>query len=285
VSNYDVRAVLALQPMPERQLRVLIALATVTPETDGWRSIGAKLLAEIASLHQDTVKKAQPELVKAGLLDYEPGNGKGHYSRYRLNLPSAEDSKGGVDSSPPLPEKGRVSSSPPLSVEKGRVDSSPPSAVKGGSAPLERGGRPSDKGGDGQLADLHERDHCPKDSVLGRSVLGERSFQRDAPRSPRATIRGNKLLAEHLTSCRHRPPRDVIQRTGEKIEALVADEAGFTDDQIRAGLERMRAKNLGPWLLPDLVYEAINAPRAAGNGQRSVGRHVRYADEEYASGF
>jgi hypothetical protein len=77
----------------------------------------------------------------------------------------------------------------------------------------------------------------------------------------------------------------VIQRTSEKIEALLTDEASFTDDQIRAGLERMRAKNLGPWLLPDLVHEAINGSGVGGNGRRPVGRPVSYTDKEYASGF
>lgn len=281
MSNFDVRAVLALPPMPERQRLVLIALATVSPEADGWRQIGGKLLAGIANLHPDTVKKARPELVKAGLLDYEPGDGRGHYSRYRLNVPGTEDREGGANSSPPLEWEGGVNSSPPLRSGKGGVNSSPSSSRKGGSATPERGGRPPEKGGDGQLADLRERDHCPKDSALGPSVLGAHSSPRDPHRSPRATIRGNQLLTEHLAACRNRPPRDVIQRTGEKIESLVADEGGFTDDQIRAGLARMRGKNLGPSLLPDLVYEAINTPSPAGNGHRQVS----YADEEYASGF
>jgi hypothetical protein len=284
VSNYDVQAVLALPHMPERQLRVLIALATVTPEADGWRKIGGKLLAEKANLHPDTVKTARHELVEAGLLDYEPGNGRRHFSRYRLTVTGTEDFKGGADSSPPSAEKGGVNSSPP-SAEKGGADSSPPSGVKGGSDTRERGGRTAEKGGGGQLADLRRRDHCSKDFDLKTSDLEERAFAPGPQTSPRTTTRGTELLAEHVAACRPKPPRDVIQLTGKKIDALIADETAITDGQIRAGLERMRAKNLGPRLLPELVYEAMNASGPDRNGHRPVGRRVNFADEDYASGF
>jgi hypothetical protein len=147
VSNYDVRAVLALPPMPERQRLVLIALATVTPEADGWRHIGGKLLAGIANLHPDTVKKARPELIKAGLLDYEAGDGRGHYSRYRLNVPGTGDREGGSVSHTLWSGKGRSIAHPLCGPRKAGSIAHPLRAERGGRQPRKGGvGRPR-KGG------------------------------------------------------------------------------------------------------------------------------------------
>jgi len=108
---------------------------------------------------------------------------------------------------------------------------------------------------------------------------------REAQR-PSAAERGNRLLQEHIDAHQHRPPRELIRQTASAIKILIADEAAYTDDHIRAGLAKWRDKpHLSYRMLPALVNEAINAPTQAGNGHRPAGRQVSFRDEEYASGF
>ena len=74
----------------------------------------------------------------------------------------------------------------------------------------------------------------------------------------RATLLGVALLDEHLKACAVPVPRDMRQRTGEKIDALLEDD--FTEDQIRAGLALMRSRpGKGPGLLSEFVHEAATA--------------------------
>lgn len=106
------------------------------------------------------------------------------------------------------------------------------------------------------------------------------------------TILGNQLLNEHLAACQRRPPRDVMQRTGAKIDALLDE--GIEPSEIRAGLELMRARpKTGPGLLPDLVHEAATvaaggaAHTTTSSGRRS-GANVHQehgAGEELARGL
>jgi hypothetical protein len=93
VTNYGALAILALGKMPERQLRLLIALETVTPSGHGWRSIGAALLASKAGLSPVTVALARDELAAAGRISYIPGNGRGHLSTFKLLFPIKGDSE------------------------------------------------------------------------------------------------------------------------------------------------------------------------------------------------
>lgn len=94
-----------------------------------------------------------------------------------------------------------------------------------------------------------------KRSLKGFEVTGARDAATDV------TILGCSLLDEHLTHYDHRPPTDVIRRTGDKIDALLGD--GFSADQIRSGLELMRARGKGPGLLPDILNEAVNPGRSS----------------------
>lgn len=105
--------------------------------------------------------------------------------------------------------------------------------------------------------------------------------------APPPTILGNQLLNEHLAACQRRPPRDVIQRTGDKIDALLDE--GIDSEEIRAGLELMRSRpRTGPGLLPDLVHEARAEPSpqqtakryAAGSGSQLPPRDS-YDPEDY----
>jgi hypothetical protein len=86
MTNFGELAILALPGLPERQLRVLLVLETVSPDEDGWRSIGLDLLARQAGRSAHTVVKARDELAAAGLIEYRPGTGPNHPSLYRLRF-------------------------------------------------------------------------------------------------------------------------------------------------------------------------------------------------------
>jgi hypothetical protein len=83
VTNFGALAILALPKMPERQLRFLLALETVTAR-GSWREAQTELLARQAGLSVRTAIKARAELAKAGMIEYRPGTGPGHPGRYRL---------------------------------------------------------------------------------------------------------------------------------------------------------------------------------------------------------
>jgi hypothetical protein len=92
VTNFGTCAILALPPMPERQLRFLLALETFTRGGDGWREAGIELLAKTAGFRSSrTADKARGELVSAGMVDYRPGGGRGHRSAYRIRVRGIED--------------------------------------------------------------------------------------------------------------------------------------------------------------------------------------------------
>lgn len=85
------------------------------------------------------------------------------------------------------------------------------------------------------------------------------SEKRDARWRPNTTVEGARLLQEHVAACRQRPPKDLLVQTSQKIDTLLAEEH-ITADMVRAGLALLRTKpHLGPGLLPNLVYEAMNA--------------------------
>ncbi len=84
MTNFGALAVLALPGIPERQLRVLLALETVTARDGGWRTIETGVLAAQARVSVNTAARARAELAKAGLIEYRPGTGPGHPGGYRL---------------------------------------------------------------------------------------------------------------------------------------------------------------------------------------------------------
>ncbi len=67
-------------------------------------------------------------------------------------------------------------------------------------------------------------------------------------------------MGEYAASCVRRPPEDVLGHLGRKIRTLLGE--GFSPDDIRTALERLRAKGLHPSVLPSLVNEVVNAPSA-----------------------
>jgi hypothetical protein len=88
-SNFTVRAILALPGISERELRVLMVLETVTADKDGWREVGAVLLARYARMSVGTAARARGKLAGRGLIEYVRGDGQGHLSAYRLRIPAS----------------------------------------------------------------------------------------------------------------------------------------------------------------------------------------------------
>ena len=74
------------------------------------------------------------------------------------------------------------------------------------------------------------------------------------------SVSAKDLVGEYVASCEHRPPSDVLGRLGQAVGKLLGE--GVAPDHIRAGMDRMRAKGLSVGLLPSLVNEAMNTPRA-----------------------
>lgn len=93
MTSFEVTAILALLPKPSsRVMRLLLAISTFRSGEDSWRSIGAALLARTAGLSHNTADAARTDAIKAGLIEYRPGNGKGNHSAYRLHV-GAKDPK------------------------------------------------------------------------------------------------------------------------------------------------------------------------------------------------
>ncbi|MDX3523331.1 hypothetical protein [Streptomyces scabiei] len=68
-------------------------------------------------------------------------------------------------------------------------------------------------------------------------------------------------MAEYVRDCPRRPPEDFLGLMGRKIRVLLDER--FDPQDIRAALERLRAKGLHPSVLPSLVNEVVNAPQCA----------------------
>lgn len=104
---------------------------------------------------------------------------------------------------------------------------------------------------------------------------------------------GNDLLNEHIAACSPRPPRKVLQKTGEQIDDLVDEDVPA--EFIRAGLAMLRARpKLGPGVLPNLVHEArFNAtnpqpvaPQPIQRGRSGANVHLeRAAGDGLMKGF
>ncbi|WP_139275607.1 hypothetical protein [Mangrovactinospora gilvigrisea] len=96
---------------------------------------------------------------------------------------------------------------------------------------------------------------------------------------PRGGVRARSapLLREHLDQLRAAPPDRIRAQLQRAVDQLVAEQ--IPEEFIRAGLQRMRTKQLGARLLPDLVAEAMNPIPAAPPGPPS-GRHRAWSNPE-----
>ena len=116
--------------------------------------------------------------------------------------------------------------------------------------------------GQSTSGESHETLHVPPEGLTPERVVGAGSREqgggevaREARPRSAVTLLGNALLDEHRRLTRPPLPRDVAQRTGDKIDALLGDPE-ITPDDIRGGLALLRSKpGLGPGVLPNLVHE------------------------------
>ncbi|WP_327254185.1 hypothetical protein [Streptomyces sp. NBC_01244] len=114
----------------------------------------------------------------------------------------------------------------------------------------------------------HGPDLGPRIVDLGSTPLG------GASASTPDTVSPSELVAEYVAACTNRPPADVLGRLGKTVGKLLAE--GIGSDHIRTGLTRLRERALHPSVLPSLVNEAMNPPRAAalGRGHRPYANPV-----------
>jgi hypothetical protein len=78
-----------------------------------------------------------------------------------------------------------------------------------------------------------------------------------APDPASASVSVKELVAEYVAGCKRRPPEDFLGLLGRKVKVLL--EERFAPQDIRAAMDRLRAKGLHPSLLPSLVNEVVNA--------------------------
>lgn len=105
-----------------------------------------------------------------------------------------------------------------------------------------------------------------EESRPGSRILDPGSFltgrEAPAPDASSAQVSAKHLVAEYVRGCSRRPPEDFLGHLGRKINALLDER--FEADQIRAALDKLRAKGLNPSVLPSLVNEVVNAtPQSA----------------------
>ena len=112
MSNYRVRQVLALGPLPDRQLRLLIALATWLGDENRTCKVGFATLTQDMGTSADTAKRARRDARDAGRITYIPGRGRGNLTSWTVDcLPGKGVQRGdpfsdGVKGGQPTPEKG-----------------------------------------------------------------------------------------------------------------------------------------------------------------------------------
>jgi len=127
VTNYGALAILAV--LPEKalasDLRLLIALETVSVNQQGERSIGMRLLADIAGVPYRTARRSRDRLVSAGLISCAQGNGRGQFSTWRILFPLKVSTQGGHLSEPERcpPEPVKVSTEAAKGVHPNSVTS------------------------------------------------------------------------------------------------------------------------------------------------------------------
>lgn len=87
----------------------------------------------------------------------------------------------------------------------------------------------------------------------------------DSADAPRGDVTAQQLIAEYVTSCAKRPPRQVLGHLGKHIAAMLAE--GIDPGDVRRGLAAWHAKGLHPSTLPSVIHEVMNAPPKPGQRQ------------------
>ncbi|MEU4347094.1 hypothetical protein [Streptomyces sp. NPDC023838] len=116
-----------------------------------------------------------------------------------------------------------------------------------------------------------ESSSTPRRSLDEPSASGSRILDpgsslkgREAPASDASSgkVSAKHLVGEYVRGCNRRPPEDFLAHLGRRINALL--EERFEAGDIRAALDKLRAKSLHPSVLPSLVNEVVNAaPQSA----------------------
>ncbi len=113
-------------------------------------------------------------------------------------------------------------------------------------------------------------------SASGSRILdpGSSLTGREAPATDALSVKvsAKQLVGEYVRGCNRRPPEDFLGHLGRKINSLLDERFEVAD--IRAALDKLRAKGLNPSVLPSLVNEVVNAtpqsaavlPSASGAG-------------------
>jgi len=130
MSNFGALAILAMLPedAPARHWRLLIALETFPDGDEGWRSVSTRTLRDAANVSRTTFRRGSHELAAAGLIEYEPGVGKGNFTRWRILFSLVPDStRKGVTQVDPFPGRAAAAQKGPGRPRK-RVQADP---VKG----------------------------------------------------------------------------------------------------------------------------------------------------------
>jgi hypothetical protein len=127
-------------------------------------------------------------------------------------------------------------------------------------------------------------------------TAGQSTFAEPAPKAPRKVAEGSapgsrildpgssfptgreapdtgsvsaRLIGEYVTSCRQRPPGDVLGHLGRVVKKLLAE--GIGPEHVRAGLRRYAEIQGHPSRLPSLVNDAVNASAGPGSGLAGPG--------------
>ncbi|MBM7167101.1 hypothetical protein JQK87_01400 [Streptomyces sp. G44] len=100
-----------------------------------------------------------------------------------------------------------------------------------------------------------------EESRPGSRILDPGSFltgrEAPAPDASSVKVSAKQLVGEYVRGCNRRPPEDFLGHLGRKVNALLDER--FEADDIRAALDKLRAKGLNPSVLPSLVNEVVNA--------------------------
>jgi hypothetical protein len=229
-SNYLIRGILASLPTgtPERHWRLILALETVTPDSDGWRTIGMNLLGEHARLSQPALRKARDELRDAQRIDYKrTGGGRWVIWWWQILIPPMSANV-----------KHRVSPTRPVQDETpGAQDETP--------------------GAQDETPNSLTSDDAPKGFKGSNSALT--TGKPTAQTILAAFIDWDRGNGGQLT-------RRTTGQLAKHIAALLAE--GIDDKHIRQGLAGWRAKGQHPSTLDSFVNAAMNgrgAPRRRGD--------------------
>ncbi len=118
-----------------------------------------------------------------------------------------------------------------------------------------------------------------EDSAPGSRILDPGASIPSGRAAPEALPHAQRLVAEYVKACGHRPPGDVIAHVGRVVKKLLGE--GIESEHVRAGLRRYAEIQGHPSRLPSLVNDAMNAvggPARSGHGFSFAGAHSAWTN-------